>query len=105
VIGTDSALEAFAAEFKGADAVDGDPEASAMQLRRVMIGEDSPFLGRNIKDSGLRNQYRCLVAGIEKPDGTLHAPDINYPIALGDSLWLVGEDRHLEVVENLRASR
>ena len=105
VIGTDKALEAFAEVFKSADTVDADPDASAMQLRCVKIGEDSPFLGKNIKDSGLRNQYRCLVAGVEKPDGTLHAPDINVPLVLGDSLWLVGEDRHLEVVENLRASQ
>ena len=105
VIGTDSALEAFAEVFKSAQPVDEDPDTRAMQLRRVAIGEDSPFLGKNIIDSGLRNQYRCLVAGVEKPDGSLHAPDVNYPFALGDSLWLVGEDRHLELVENLRASR
>ena len=101
VIGTDKALEEFAAIIVPATPADEDNESRAMQLRCVKIGAESPFLGKCIKDSGLRNQYRCLVAGVEKPDGTLHAPDINTPFVQDDVLWLVGEDRDLEVVEAL----
>lgn len=101
VIGTDKALEAFGAIIVPSSHADDDSDARAMQLRCVKIGAESPFLGKNIKDSGLRNQYRCLVAGVEKPDGTLHAPEILTPFAQDDVLWLVGEDKDLEVVENL----
>jgi len=102
VIGTDRALEAFGATIVPSPSVaDEDLESRAMQLRCVKIGSGSPFLGKSIKDSGLRNRYRCLVAGVEKPDGTLHTPEINTPLVEDDVLWLVGEDKDLEVVEAL----
>lgn len=101
VIGTDSALEAFGAIIVPSPSPDDDADSKAMQLRCVKIGDESPFLDRSVKDSGLRSRYHCLVAGIEKPDGTLHAPDPNTVFTTGDKLWLVGEDKDLEAVENL----
>ena len=101
VIGTDKALEAFGAIIVPSPVADEDPDTKAMQLRCVKVGEASPFLDKTVKDSGLRSHYRCLVAGIEKPDGTLHSPEAASIIASGDTLWLVGEDKDLETVENL----
>ena len=101
VIGTDSALEAFGSIIVPSPAADEDPDSKAMQLRCVKVGDDSPFLDKTVNDSGLRSHYRCLVAGIEKPDGTLHTPDPSAVFTSGDTLWLVGEDHDLETVENL----
>ena len=72
-----------------------------MILRRLEIGTTSPFLGKALKDSGLRNHYRCLVAGIEKSDGTLHIPDATLPLEEGDNLWIVGEKKDVETVLGL----
>ena len=67
-----------------------------MVLRCVPVGADSPFLGLSLKESGLRNHYHCLVAGVEKNDGTLHTPDVNLPFEQGDILWLVGEAKDVD---------
>ena len=40
----------------------------------------------------------ALVAGIEKGDGTLHVPDAQRPLEEGDVLWIVGEQKDLEVL-------
>ena len=97
VIGTDKDLEAFGTALEACqgelpqDFTDGE-----MVLRRLPVSNDSPFLGHNLIDSGIRNHYHCLVAGVEKPDGSLHVPDATHPFEEGDTLWLVGEDTDLD---------
>ena len=99
VIGSDTGIEAFGVAL---DKVSSDlPEDLAqgeMVLRRLPVLETSPFAGKDLKDSGLRNVYHCLVVGIEKPDGTLHAPHAALPLEVGDTLWLVGEHKDLDAL-------
>lgn len=102
VIGTDTGLEAFGAELQRTNTeLPDDFREEEMILRRLEIGATSPFLGKALKDSGLRNHYRCLVAGIEKSDGTLHIPDATLPLEEGDNLWIVGEKKDVETVLGL----
>ena len=95
VIGTDSEMEVFGAEIaKAARPIDEDLiQDSEMILRQLPIHAGSPFLGKTLRDSGIRNKYHCLIAGVETEDGQLHTPDVHIPFAEGDVLWLVGE-RH-----------
>ena len=67
-----------------------------MILRRLPIKADSPFVGKNLLESGIRSQHHCLVAGIEKSDGTLHVPNAHLPLEDGDVLWLVGEQKDID---------
>ena len=103
VIGTDKDLEAFGAELQRSSAADipDNLQDGEMILRRLPVGPDSPFLGKALKDSGLRNRYKCLVAGIEKADGTLHIPNAALPLEEGDNLWIVGEKKDVETVLGL----
>ncbi|MBO4633919.1 MAG: cation:proton antiporter [Bacteroidales bacterium] len=101
VIGTDAGLEAFGADLKKCTpSLPEDLTESEMLLRRLTIGPDSPFLGKALMDSGIRNTYHCLVAGIEKPDGSLHIPDAHLPLEQGDTLWIVGEKQHIDLLES-----
>ena len=97
VIGTDSEMEQFSAEIaRAATAVDEDRiQASEMILRQMTVGASSPFLGKNIRDCGIRNHYHCLVAGIEHPDGELRRPDVQVPFSDGDIIWVVGERKDI----------
>ena len=99
VIGTDKDLEAFGAELQRSHSTQpedyGDGE---MILRRLPVGPSSPFLGKSLKDTGLRNRHKCLVAGIEKADGTLHIPNATLPLEDGDNLWIVGEKKDVETL-------
>ncbi len=100
VIGADAGLEAFGAALKRCEHTEADeyPAQEEMVLRRLPLRENSPFLGKALKDSGIRNRYHCLVAGIEKADGLLHIPEANLPLEEGDVLWLVGEHKDMDVL-------
>ena len=93
VIGTDRDLDAFG-KVIASQAVPADSDTpQEMILSLVKISERSPFLGVNIKNSGIRSQHHCLIAGVEKADGTLHTPDPEAPFEEGDILWVVGEKK------------
>ena len=99
VIGTDADLEKFGAALQSPDdKLPEDLSAGEMVLRKLSIEKDSPFLGKTLKDSGIRNRYHCLVAGIEKEDGALHVPNATLPLEEGDILWLVGEHKDMEAL-------
>ena len=99
VIGTDSGLEAFGAALSCApEALPDNLEEGEMILRRLPIGQDSQFLGKALKDSGIRNHYHCLAAGLEKTDGSLYTPDPHQPLELGDVLWIVGEKKNVDLL-------
>ena len=99
VIGADSGLEAFgtALHASHAEAPENYQEGE-MVLRRLHIGPDSQFVGKNIRECGFRGRWRCLVAGIEKPDGTLHVPSATIPLEPDDTVWIVGERKDIDVI-------
>ena len=99
VIGTDSDLEAFGAALSCAQAeMPEDLAEQEMVLRRLVLEAGSPFEGKSLGQSGIRNQYHCLVAGVEKQDGTLHVPDAHIPLEQGDVLWIVGEKQDMDLL-------
>ena len=97
VIGTDSEMEQFAAEIARTAVPVGEDEIqeSEMLLRQLPVGEGSPFLGKNIRECGIRNHYHCLIAGVEHADGELRIPDVHEPFADGDVIWVVGERKDI----------
>jgi len=95
VIGTDHDLDAFGKVIASQAVPEGDVSLAPQEmiLSLVKISERSPFLGVNIKNSGIRSQHHCLIAGVEKADGELHTPDPEAPLEEGDILWVVGEKK------------
>lgn len=92
VIGTDEQQTAFSNAMRVVSEVDRHAfEKSEMQLRQLLIDASSPFIGQNLKESGIRQKYRCLVAGVQREAETLHVPNPNEPLIEGDVLWVVGE--------------
>jgi CPA2 family monovalent cation:H+ antiporter-2 len=102
VIGNDSGLEAFGTALAASNTpIPDDFNSGEMVLRRLPVGADSPFLGKTIRESGFRSHWHCLVAGIEKPDGTLHVPDATVPLEDGDTVWIVGEHKDIDTIMTL----
>lgn len=60
-------------------------------MRQLRIDANSPFLGKTLKEAGIREKYHCLIAGVERGEETLHAPDVHEPFVEGDVVWIVGE--------------
>ena len=93
VIGTDEDLNLFGEEMNKASELETDVvEKSEMILRQFLIDEESPFLGKSLKEAGIRDKYRCLIVGVERNGSTLHAPNPSEAFQEGDVVWVVGEN-------------
>ena len=93
VIGTDEELNQFSSEMEKAAILETDVvEKSEMILRQFCVDAHSIFLGKTMRESGIREQYHCLIVGVERGEETLHAPDPHEPFMEDDVVWIVGEN-------------
>ncbi|MEG1562828.1 MAG: cation:proton antiporter [Bacteroides sp.] len=92
VMGTDDELTVFSEAMARSSVVDAELfEKSEMMLKQFIIDADSLFLGKKLRDSGIREKYHCLIAGVEREKEVLMTPDVNVPFEEGDVVWVVGE--------------
>ncbi|MBR5542210.1 MAG: cation:proton antiporter [Bacteroides sp.] len=93
VIGTDEQLAEFSRQIEQISnaAEENEIEKREMHLKQFVVDEFSPFRNTTIMDSGIRNNYRCLVVGVEKGNGNLISPEANMLLEEGDVIWVVGE--------------
>ena len=93
VIGTDEELNQFSSEMEKAAILETDVvEKSEMILRQFRVDAHSIFLGKTMRESGIREQFHCLIVGVERGEETLHAPDPHEPFMEDDVVWIVGEN-------------
>ena len=73
-----------------------DIEKHEMKLRSFTISKTSPFIGKNLKDSGIRDEYNCMVVGVDEGQKNLTLITPSRCLQAGDVLWVVGEEKDLE---------
>ena len=93
VIGTDEQLAEFSRQVEQVSnaAEENEIEKREMLLKQFVVNGESPFLNTTIKESGIRNSFRCLVVGVEKESGNLMSPEAGMLLEDGDVVWVVGE--------------
>ncbi|MCF0193607.1 MAG: cation:proton antiporter [Bacteroidaceae bacterium] len=92
VIGTDEQMARFDEALNGSLMPQGETH-DPTTLRCLKIGSGTPLLGKTVINCRSREDYHCLIVGIERDGVELHAPAPNEVFAEGDVLWLVGEPR------------
>ena len=106
VIGTDQQLSAFGQALEDKTIEANSLNASTneeMKLRRLYLDFGSPFVGRSIKDCGIRDDFHCLIVGLEaEGDETLHSPNPNQTLHIGDIIWVVGEEANIAQLETAK---
>lgn len=101
VIATDEDMNVFCEEMTESSAMLMDiVEKSEMILRQFRVDEHSPFLNKTLKESGIREKYRCLIVGVDRDGETLHAPDAHELFEEGDVVWIVGENNDVYKLVN-----
>lgn len=92
VIGTDEQLLSFKSflntELPALTADEGEVEYS---LEQHLLTEESRYVGKTIRECGLRENTRGLVVGIERAGGRMLNPDSSVILREGDLLWIVGD--------------
>ncbi len=99
IIGSDEQL----AKFKNAveTEVFGEDlqlENREMKLRQLIIGSDSPFIGKTLIESGIRDLYSCMVIGLEEGKENLSPVSPKRRFEEGDIIWIVGEEEALQAL-------
>ena len=93
VIGSDDQLTTFRhaleSELYGEDM---ELEKREMRLRSMVINSSSKFIGKTLEESGIRDQYNCMVVGIEQGEEDLSQVKPTYRFERGDIIWVVGEE-------------
>ena len=74
---------------------DPDLESREMRLRQLIIGADSPFIGKTLEESGIRSLYSCMVVGLEEGKENLSIVSPKRKFEEGDIIWVVGERESL----------
>ncbi|MBP3776969.1 MAG: cation:proton antiporter [Prevotella sp.] len=99
VIGSDTQLNNFKhaveTETLGDDLAFEERE---MKLRQMILGEGSPFIGKTLIESGIRDLYSCMVIGLEEGKENLSPVSPNRRFQEGDIIWVVGEEEALQAL-------
>ena len=75
-------------------------EKREMKLRQLILNDSSPFVGRTLKESGIRDKYNCMVVGVEEGEESLSLIDPSRCFERGDIIWVVGEESSLQALSN-----
>ena len=99
VIGSDEQLAKISAALKtevlGEDL---ELEKREMKLRQMIIGSDSPFIGKTLQESDIRRLYSIMVVGLEEGKENLSPFKPNRKFQEGDIIWVVGEQESLNAL-------
>jgi len=99
VVGDDEDLVQFREfVFENYKHIDEDlTEHAEVNMEQFVVGESSSLIGRTIRESGIRDNAKCLVVGIERGGGSIKNPVPQTVFEEGDIVWIVGE--HDKVVQ------
>jgi CPA2 family monovalent cation:H+ antiporter-2 len=98
-IGSDEQFSAFRDALETERlGVDPNEEQRIMKLRQLVIGSDSPFVGKTLIESGIRDLYSCMVIGLEEGKQNLSPFPPNRKFKDGDIVWVVGEEEALDAL-------
>jgi len=69
-------------------------------LKQLVVKKDSFLLGQNIRESGIRERAKGIVAGIERNGNRILNPPSNLVFEEDDIVWVVGNVKRLLVLAN-----
>ena len=96
IIGDDSQLSKMAEALKAEVYVHEATDYKEMKLRQLVITGSSPLLDISLKDSGIRDHYKCMVVGLEEGKERLSQVPPSRKFRKGDIVWVVGEEDNLK---------
>ncbi len=74
-----------------------------MRVEEIVLGPDSPFVGKSLKELSLSRKYGVYVIAILRGEQVILPPDPDLPLQEGDVLLVIGKTESLRKVEGLAA--
>lgn len=69
-------------------------------LKSLLLYSDSEFVGKVIRDSGLRKKISGMIVGIERNGQRILSPDSSMILEAEDLLWVVGDIQKINELKN-----
>lgn len=101
VFGTDEQIEQFRQYLDNQfvlSAID-DTRKEDVRLQKLIVSASSKLLHRTIKESGIRENTKGLIVGIERGQNRILNPSSNLAFEQGDILWIVGSPTRIKSLE------
>ena len=99
VIGNDQQLAAISAAMRQeVKAEDYDIEKREILLRQILLSDNNQFIGKPLKDSGIRDKYNCMVVGVDEGQPQITLINPAHILQAGDIIWLVGEKENIKQI-------
>ena len=77
-------------------------ERLELEIEQVEIGHESPFIGRELKETGIRSEHGVIVIAIRRADETMiFNPSADTIIEEKDALVALGSHDSLETLEQM----
>lgn len=90
VVGDDTSIEQLSARMNS-EVVDNQYSKEKLNIRRLTLDSNSPYIGLTLQQSDIRNRMHCMVIGFEEEDGSLSIASADHVFQRGDTMWIVEE--------------
>lgn len=64
-----------------------------IELKSVLLTENSPIINRPLYETDLRKDYFCMVVSVQRGDNEFINPSPDITLEAGDLLWVVGDPK------------
>lgn len=99
VIGSDEQLNAFKNYIESTSSdVHDTVSRQKVSLQHFTIGKQSTLLNKSIRNSGIREITKGLVVGIERKGKQILNPESDLVFELHDIIWIVGNEKRIQVL-------
>lgn len=97
VLGNDDQIEKLRANFNEAVPTPADENIlDDFELRGVLLEEGSQFIGKNLRDSKIRENVDGIIVGVERKNTRILNPDPSIVLEKDDILFIVGQRNKLK---------
>lgn len=101
VIGSEVEIEAMRKAL--AEKIKYNPDENSHEkfgLKSLLLYSDSEFVGKVIRDSGIRTKISGMIVGIERNGQRILSPDSSMTLEADDLLWVVGDIQKIKELKN-----
>ncbi|HPT20621.1 MAG TPA: cation:proton antiporter [Bacteroidales bacterium] len=99
VIGTDEQIEKFRLYLESSESKYARSNTEQeVSLHHFTISKNSILIGKNIRESSIRERTKGLVVGVERNGRRILNPESDLVFELDDKIWIVGNEKRLHVL-------
>ncbi len=92
IIGTDSQIKRLNDEIDNVNSQKKDSlRHPDIELKSILLTQDSPIIDRPLYETDLRNDYFCMVISVQRGNSEFINPSPSTVLQAGDLLWIVGD--------------